>query len=278
MAKLLHVERKRDGRWTRIVTSATSRVMRIHGHRLGRLGQVIELEIDDAIVFEAWQAPTVPNSVFDGELIWPGHLATAIPTAIKECPEQLRYLPFAVPRLRGQDLTAELYSPARQRCRDEGVELPECLWTIPRDTPLDRIKEWWSEAAETGQWKTEGFVFKGYFYHDWYKWKPPHRIYAVCVGLGLGRAGKWAGDANGIHLMVLDEHGDEHDLGRCGTGFDDATRKALDRDCIGRVCLVEFDEMTVNRKLKFPRFKGWQPESMRQYAVASQLPSDAHNW
>jgi hypothetical protein len=273
-ADRLHAEVKEDGRWTRITTVDGG--LRVHGHRISDITGLPEyLDLPEDIV-PAW-VKVLPETAVDGELIWPGHPATSVITAIKECPGVLEFHGFAVPKYRGVMKTHVGWEEMRDLTAEVSELLTDEDGVFDRDGDGDMPSvEAILEHVKSHPTSIEGLVLKGYGYYDWWKVKPVKTIDVVVIALKPGTGGKWQHHVGSLTVAVYDCDYDNHHteqiiLGDV-SGMDDATRLAITRADIGRVCEVEYQDIAAQGKLKFPRFMRWRDDKGPEGCPATQIP------
>lgn len=93
----------------------------------------------------------------------------------------------------------------------------------------------------------------------WVKVKKTHRVSCIVTGMEEGN-GKASGMMGKLHLAVYDEQGEPVTIGKVGTGFSDADRKAWWTNkhwAAGRLVIeVEYANVTTDGILRFPSYKG----------------------
>lgn len=245
----LVAEVKSDGRWIRVTTLGYPQLgRRLHGHAHNMVGDFDYLQLPENVV-DQWFRKALPREfAIDGELVWPGHPATEVITAITECPSELEYVGFAVAYADGYTTTWPY---------DRGRELLESL--VVRTSEIrargltNASYEDMLTLVHAGE---EGLVLKGYNYADWWKVKPVFEADCLVVGIKQGNAGKYQDCCGALLLMAGDPL---RDVGRC-SGMDEATRFAITSSDIGRVCQVEYQSITSRGKFQFPRFVCWRDD------------------
>lgn len=255
-------EEKHNGRWVRF-TNLGGGPLRAHGHRQNDMGHLTYIDCS------ALRVDLPPETVVDGELVWPGHFATEVITALKECPEALQFHAFSVPVLQSTDLTGYEYIEARKLVA-QYFPLPSIIKRFETRPDLD-------EALAAVLPNTEGIVLKGCWYSDWWKVKPLHDIDVVVTAIQYGTAGKWAGLPHSIRVGVYC-NGRLCDLGTVGI-FKNGPKLhsheiilALTEGDVGRVCQVEYQAVTSGCKLQHAKFIDWRDDKPAEACTKDQLP------
>lgn len=189
----------------------------------------------------------------DCELVWPGHPAAQVPTALKSCPEVLQCLPFAVPFFHGHSYLNSSYEQMHQL-------VLECTRVDVPYKVLDDVDEVFL-LAEARANSYEGWILKEEGYNRWWKIKVSDTLDLRVVGFKPGK-GKYEGVVGA--LVLADSSGKE--VSAC-SGMDDQVRLSLSESDVGRICEVEFNEITVGGRLKHPRFIRWRDDKEEADAV-----------
>lgn len=195
------------------------------------------------------------NSVVFAELHCPGVFASSVPTMLNNAEENLQLTVFAAPLLGNKDLSQVNLQKVMFAIRD--LKLDATHADLIHTDYVDEIRK---EALleEAKEKKLEGWVLKENHMSGWCKLKPTKTIDAVVIGTYRSFSSTHYGGLQGIHIMVYKSNGKTHDLGHVGGGFSLSYRQSFDtqakRDAlIGKVCVVEFDCLAANGKLRFPR-------------------------
>jgi len=247
-AEVLYLEPKLDGQFFRLIVNSPQDVC-AHGHTVSTTtGEYTYLPEALAQRLNGDLGLLPKGTIVEGELVWPEHEAAEVITAIKQFPHKLRFMPFTCPMWAGEDLSAKLYLQGRARV-GSNFPLPDCYVAQPKPS-LEQLA-----AIHHHYWPAaEGIVLKQYWYANWWKWKPVQTVDLVVMGFTVGTAGKWDRRPNAMVLAT----GAGTPAGRCGN-MNDVARCEIPQH-VGEVVEVAFDKITVDNKLRFPRFVRWRPD------------------
>lgn len=239
-AGVFYAEQKYDGH--RVCVTHRFNEFHIWTSREGVSGE--HGDLIDRVPLPTWRPPF--STAVECELVWPGHPAAEVPTAIKHCPDELRYFPFAVPVYQGRDV------------RDATYEYMHALiYTVTKVVvEYEELEEVNAEAlldiARVRGW--EGWILKERGYSGWWKLKVEDTLDLRVSGFKPG-TGKYEGFVGA--LVLIDGTGKEVAL---ASGMTDEQRFALSPADIGRLCEVKFNEVTSGGRLKHPRFIRWRDD------------------
>lgn len=194
------------------------------------------------------------DSILFAELHCPGVPATSVPTMLNDANEKLMLTFFAVPFLAGVDCYEMNLPVAMSTLKDLGLSIAEAI-SVPKGFVDVVGQKAMLELAIQNKW--EGWVLKEGHMKNWYKLKPVKTCDAIVIGTYRSFSSTHYGGLQGIHIAVYD-NGKMHDLGQVGSGFSLEYRLELDtqekRDSLlGRVCVVAYDCLAADGKLRFPR-------------------------
>jgi len=195
------------------------------------------------------------DSQIFAELHCPGIPATSVPTMLNNTDERLQLTTFAAPLFNGTNHSISSLDVMMRLVQDFGLDATYAD-IISTDFVNEERKIELLEKAKERKW--EGWVLKESHMSGWYKLKPTKTIDAVVIGTYRSFSSTHYGGLQGIHIMVYESNGKTHDLGHVGSGFSLPYRKSFNtqakRDTlIGKVCVVKFDCLAANGKLRFPR-------------------------
>lgn len=181
-----------------------------------------------------------PKSSIDGEIVWPGHTAAEVPTALRN--GQAKFIAFAVPWWKGSFLEDADLDFVNVLLRNEGFQRAE--------TFIGNA-EW---TAKSEGW--EGLVFKMANYRGWYKLKFEWTVDVVITGLKDG-VGLHSGLIGSVSVAVW--KGKELLEIGWASGFDEDQRSELSESDIGRVIEVKCQGI-IRDRLRHPRFVRWRDD------------------
>lgn len=227
-----------------------------------------------------------PGDAIEAELIWPGHRAAEVPTALGECRGQLQVRAFGVPFEGGKPL-----GPLRDQMGylvEMEIPVPRLFGFAPHlmsDSELDEY------AKKSG---FEGWMFKADTTDEPLWWKHKRECTADVVVLdtkdseGYVRGTEDMVGSLVVGILCRAESHDDHecwDLGEHSyreiaavSGITDEEREAMtkDRDNLpGRVCEILFQAQGGKSRLRHPRFVRWRPDKPACECTGSDLPLGA---
>jgi ATP-dependent DNA ligase len=236
---LVYVEPKYDGHRVIITREETERHIWTHGI------SVVTFEHGQlSIPHPDWSMPRW--TAVECELFWPGHTSTDVPHAVKECPEELKYQPFAIPFCDGVDIREYPYLRTNFLLRELTGTAPEYR-EFQDPPPLVQLQD---EARAKG---LEGYMVKEFGYSHWWKAKVIHSLDLKVVGIHPG-TGKYKGLVGS--LILMDSKGMRI---RC-SGMDETIRFSITENDIGRLVEVKHNGVTPGGKLRHPRFIRWRDD------------------
>lgn len=211
------------------------------------------------------------KSSVDGELWVPGKPASYVKTAIKENDPSLRFTAFAIPWLAGQRRYTDPLEWAMQQAS---------MFQIPfapfhkLDTVQSVDPDVWIKKALPD---TEGWVLKKHHYAGWYKLKRVKTIDLIVMGCHPGK-GKYEGQIGSIQCGLFGPEGALVEICLC-SGMTDEERKAFSEKDVGRVCEVQFQEVSSLGRLRHPNFVRWRDEEKKPYeCTLAQDPELLRYW
>ena len=243
----------------------------------GRRQNVNGYYIDIYDKLKAMKLPGIPKeTVIAMELVWPKHPDSKVPTAIKECPEELRMRAFGIPIYQGALLFGPTSLPYnRGRRLLQNILPPESL--VESLPPVEfgdkfqsaKMLESLLQLARQKGW--EGLVLKEKAYDGWWKLKGIREADVYIHGFKISESDTQYGMVTSVSIAVYDEHNRKAiDMGSV-TGFTleekqkmtDAYRSHGDSDTnpyMGKVLRVLYQEVAGKGKLKHAFFDGWRDD------------------
>ena len=213
------------------------------------------------------------ETVIDCELIWPGHPDTDVPTAIKDCPDKLKMVAFAIPILHGRNLFQNKFRSYREG-RHYLVENLDPKYIIGKnpslylseDLIIDNLEYLLAKAEMYG---FEGWVLKEFAFSGWWKLKLVNEKDVFVIGFNKSESDTRYGMITSVKIGIL--KGKEIlDIGNV-SGFDEeqmdemtkAYSRATDTEYnpfYHRVLRVQYQEIASKGKLKHAFFDGWRDD------------------
>jgi ATP-dependent DNA ligase len=195
------------------------------------------------------------NSIAFAELHCPGVPATSVPTLLNNADERLLLTFFAAPLWDNKNFCNDDLDNVLFNLKKIGLSIASPTY-IPKSFVDETGQAAMLELAVSNKW--EGWVLKEEHMKNWYKLKPVKTFDAFVIGTHRSFSSTHYGGLQAIHIAVYDKDGKIHDFGQVGSGFDLEYRQYLDtqekRDkLIGKVCVIAYDSIAANGKLKFPR-------------------------
>lgn len=219
------------------------------------------------------------------ELIWPDHQDSQVPTAIKECPEQLRVVPLSVAVYKGEILMGVKANYLRTRKILEHCFTPSSLVELHQSIVISKDKD--RNALQLEQLldqakrkKLEGFVLKQYHYDRWYKLKGIQECDVFVIGFVVSTSESYEGMVTSVKIGVMDNES-VTEIGRV-SGFNYLEVYNLTQEYnqfkneslnayMGKVLRVTFQEITVHGNIKHGFFDGWRTDKVKDECTAEQL-------
>lgn len=117
---------------------------------------------------------------------------------------------------------------------------------------------------------------------DWVKLKPTNRISAVVAGFDPGEGAR-AKTFGALHLRLVGPDSTLVDIGKVGSGFNEADLalvlgRLTDSPTVPLVVEVEFQDVSPDKKLRFPVFKGIRDDQTIFDCTVDQIDVPKHEW
>lgn len=196
-----------------------------------------------------------PMTVVEGEVHSPNHRATAVRTLLNDRSPALRFSPFALPMLCGEDWReAELPRVYAELHRTLGTP-HESSFISQTLLPLQQytLDQWLTMARSEG---LEGYMLKSEHWPQgsdgWLKLKHTSTVDCEVYGWIPG-TGKHAGRMGAL-MVGLHDGPKFVGVGKVGTGFSDEERAEPRVSWLGATVEVEYQSVQANGRLQFPRF------------------------
>lgn len=207
------------------------------------------------------------NTELFAELHCPDVYSTDIPTLLNNASPLLQLSVFACPLFDGKDLYYEdLCSVINTLLDNNMCVIPVELATRGFDcTYRARL------LKDAIKCKMEGWVLKESHMEGWYKLKPTKTLDTVVTNYEISDSDTYKGCLKSVTLSI-----EGHCLGTCGTGFTKEFKLSINdvdsfESLIGKVCEIEYQSLTVNKKLQFPRFIRWRDDKDPDQCTINQL-------
>lgn len=221
----------------------------------------------------------------DGEIVADDGLFTTVATRGKQTnpgiiarmvrDKPCKFIAFDLLSLDGQNTQGEPYTTRRA-----GLDLLAANWPRAIFQPVLRHDDgmlMWTNVSELG---LEGLIAKrkdstyqpGARSRDWLKFKTVRRVTCVAVGYEKGEGAR--SHFGAMHLAMIGPGSKPVQVGRVGTGFNDAEiwdlKGRIDR---GELFLVEIEALnrTKDNQLRFPVYKGIRTDIGLADATLDQL-------
>lgn len=204
------------------------------------------------------------NTILLGELYVPGRKASYVKSAIKDDPNALRLLFFAVET-----------APVEESLED--VDALVSLWGLPFAS-YRRLPAEWSPCEEL-EWGLEnggeGVVYKDANLLNWQKHKPFHTIDLIVDGFTEGD-GKYIGQIGSLICKTVEGY-----VVANVSGMDDDIRQEISDDearFLGRVVEVSYQYVGEKGRLRHPAFVGWRGDKTPVECMVDQDPELEERW
>ena len=219
----------------------------VYGRRLNVYGEYAD--IYDKL--EAAPLPEIPpETVLAFELVWPGHPDSSVPTAIKQCPEQLRAIALGVPIYCGRvqfGITSIDYLPGRE-LMEKMVGAENCVEYLGYEdvsSPEDLGQLITGLLLKAKEECTEGYVFKTMHYVGWWKLKVIRDVDLFILDFKISDAETRTGLVTSVEVGVMDVDGSIASIGSV-SGFELEEMERMTNDMAGyknRVLRVIYQEL-----------------------------------
>lgn len=229
-----------------------------------------------------------PETAFAIELIWPGHQDSKVPTAIKECPEQLEIRALAVAIYKGVLIAGTDMGYTRGRrilkhCFESHqiVELHGAIDIEYGDAERNaKVLSYWLERAKLEE--IEGYVLKSAHYSGWYKLKGIRECDAFVIGFKISESDTYYGQVTSLELGMWDEDAQKTiPVGRA-SGFPDELKNQLTASYkehgtevtnpfMFKACRVTYQEIGTRGGIKHGFFDGWREDKSSEDCLLEQL-------
>jgi len=254
----------------------------------GRKQNVNGYFIDIYDKLDGMKLPSLPKeTVVAMELIWPKHPDSQVPTAIKDCPDELRMRAFGVPIYRGALLFGPTSLPYnRGRRLLEHILPPEVL--VKNFAPMEfggasqsaKVLERLLQLAR--ELCIEGFVLKERAYYGWWKIKGTKEADVYVTGFKVSESDTQCGMVTAVFIAVYDLKNKQAIPMGSVTGFTleekqkmtDAYKSHGDSGSnpfMGRTLRVLYQEVAGKGKLKHGFFDGWRSDKSYWECSAEQF-------
>lgn len=245
----------------------------------GRKQNVNGYFIDIYNKLDGMTLPGLPKeTVVAMELIWPKHPDSQVPTAIKDCPNELRMKAFGIPIYQGALLfgpTSLPYSRGRRLLKN--TLPPEFL--VQSFTPVEfgdafhsaKILENLFQLAR--KQNIEGFVLKERAYHGWWKVKGIKEADVYVTGFKVSESATQYGMVTAVSIAVYDLKNKRAIPMGSVTGFTLKEKQemtnaykshgdSVSNPFMGRTLRVLYQEVAGKGKLKHGFFDGWRSDKV----------------
>lgn len=256
-------------------------------HFYSKRQNVLETYTDSFHKIEPMKLPGIPcGCVIAGELIWPNHPDSEVPTAIKECPEELAFIAFGVPIYANRNLTElNTLSYTKSRSLLKNIFPPEAISKtekpIELGTKFETAVVLEKLLAIAKEKKIEGWVLKAYGYRDWYKLKGLQEADVFITDFKISKSDTQYGLVTSVNIACFDNNKHRRDMGSV-TGFSIEQKEELTKEYervgdspankfIGKVLRVVYQELAGKGKLKHGFFDGWRDDKSFHECSISQF-------
>jgi ATP-dependent DNA ligase len=186
----------------------------------------------------------------DGELNWPGHTSTDVPTALKNKETGLRFTAFYLPTLPSGPLEQ------RGRLRQMGFDVPELYGPEAYIEPPG-LKVLEASATER---KLEGWVLKEQMDPYWWRIKLKKTYDLIVTGYNIAETGRHTGKLKSLRCSAY-INGILTEVANV-SGMTDQIRYAVCHADIGRVVEVRSQFRAARGRLRHPRFIRWREDKI----------------
>jgi len=214
----------------------------------------------DFVRYDFWKAleNIPPMSSVDGEL----YVVKSSPTrkgnagdaahAIAECKSTLCFMPFAVPWWTGVNWDDASIGSAEHTLQVfTGLKFAPFFDLLPSDT-FEQL------CDDARMLDIEGWVLKDYNYQDWWKVKPQKTIDCIVTGFKDGN-GKYLGGVGALKVSAY-INGRLVEIANVSGMSDDVRWDIDEKDDLGRVAEIEYQELGNGRRLIHAHFVQWRDD------------------
>lgn len=237
------------------------------------------IDILDKFTAQGRQMPPIPEeTVIATELIWPDHPDTDVPTGLKECPNQLKVRGLGLAIYKGLNLHEENISYNNGRYLLDKV-FPE-KWLVEKFEPITFKGEMHSATMiealliRAKKYKIEGFVLKEKAYSGWWKLKGCREGDVFITGCKISTSDTQYGMVTAVTIGCMGPDGVINMGSVTGFTIDDKIRMTqayrqetrfsnnFEKNYLGRVIRVVYQEIAGKGKLKHGFFDGWRDDKI----------------
>jgi hypothetical protein len=229
--------------------------------------------------------PELPKaSSFAVELIWPEHKDTEVPTAIKNCPEELRIRALGVAvfenvcnigdlsmgYIRGREILHSVF------CREDIVQSFPSVNITSREQAAGILERFLRLAKVKG---IEGYVFKQSSYAGWWKLKGTREADVFILKSIISNSETQNGMVTSVEIGCYDDNGEIVPMGSV-SGFPMDIKKQMTEAYNGgfwvkkyyrKVLRVQYQEIAGRGKMKHGFFDGWRSDKGPAECMYSQF-------
>lgn len=220
------------------------------------------------------------------ELVFPGHPDSSVPTAIKDCPEELRAEALGLAIYKGTTIIGTNYSYDKARLKLVQMFGFENVVDLEGETVLNpenkkEILEVILSAAS--RHNLEGYVLKKFAYNGWWKLKGIHEADVFITGFKISTSETYYGQVTAVEVGVYDDEGDVIAMGRV-SGFKDADKVAMtealdslprDNPYMYRPIRILYQERASQGLLKHGAFDSWREDKSAKDCLYSEQFEEA---
>ena len=277
------IEEKLDGWRTLLVCDPESSDLCLYSRGISVDGTRIDLLKKFGAVPDVTRLRLVSGDAIEGELIYPGHRAAEVPSALKDSDlrKQLLFIAYGHPY--SMDNPVLTLEDQRGLLNDLPVRRPRDLSFGAHLYSVQDLQHW----AKVH--KCEGWVIKEHATEDptWWKYKRETTADVIVVSHKDGKEGKYEGMLGSLIVGVIHPEGEwtiTMDNGSVLTvrevaavsGMDDDAREEMSKDrdaLIGRVCEIECQAVGGVRdgRLRHPRFIRWREDKPAHECLGHDL-------
>ena len=229
---------------------------RIHlskGHAITRVGTDIWKKLLAIPHFKRPLEGIPSGCLIDAEIHAHGVFATSVKTMINEADKRLLITAFAMPIVRGQRTSYLGIDGVNDILRAAGLAVPHTEFFSSRALTTVDLTVLKDRAKKMG---TEGWIAKSSHLDGWYKIKITHTVDAIITDWTTSTSDTYYGQIRGIECSLHDGNGEMIVICNTGNGLTKEfkeTWEGCEKQLVGKVVELEYDEVASQGRLKFPR-------------------------
>lgn len=247
------------------------RVLLSKGHAITRVGTDIweKLLAVDHLAAVLHEIPS--GCIVDAELHAPGTFATSVKTMINKGDPKLLVSAFAMPLVRGQRTSYLGIPGVLDILRHMGFHTPYTEYFESRVITPYQQEVLKRRAKKAG---IEGWIAKSSHLDGWYKIKVTGTVDAIVTDWTISTSDTYYGQLRGLQCSLHNGNGKLTVICNTGNGLTKEFKERMEgkeKELVGQVVELEYDEVASQGKLKFPRILRFRDDKKQSECTMDQL-------